>query len=55
MTINFVEPRIKVADNLTLSPMGCGTWAWGNRFLWGYEPSMDRQLQQVFSRRIFTI
>lgn len=28
--------------------MGCGTWAWGNRLLWGYEPEMDRDLQQVF-------
>ena len=29
--------------------MGCGTWAWGNRLLWGYEPSMDSQLQEVFN------
>lgn len=29
--------------------MGCGTWAWGNRLLWGYEPSMDGELQQVFN------
>lgn len=28
--------------------MGCGTWAWGNRLLWGYEESMDEQLQAVF-------
>lgn len=30
--------------------MGCGTWAWGNQVLWGYEPSMDAELQQVFNR-----
>ncbi len=29
--------------------MGCGTWAWGNRLLWGYEPSMDSQLQEIFN------
>ncbi|MEO1590364.1 MAG: aldo/keto reductase [Cyanobacteria bacterium J06632_22] len=29
--------------------MGCGTWAWGNRLLWGYDPSMDAELQQVFN------
>lgn len=29
--------------------MGCGTWAWGNRLLWGYEPEMDAELQQVFN------
>ncbi|MEC4815786.1 MAG: aldo/keto reductase [Scytonema sp. PMC 1069.18] len=28
--------------------MGCGTWAWGNRLLWGYNQSMDNQLQTVF-------
>jgi pyridoxine 4-dehydrogenase len=28
--------------------LGCGTWAWGNQLLWGYEPKMDRELQQVF-------
>ncbi|MBD1918371.1 MULTISPECIES: aldo/keto reductase [Cyanophyceae] len=33
---------------LTLPEMGCGTWAWGNRLLWGYDPAMDGELQQVF-------
>ncbi|MBD2393799.1 aldo/keto reductase [Cyanobacterium aponinum FACHB-4101] len=48
--MNFiVESKIKVAENLYLSPMGCGTWAWGNRFLWGYEPEMDTQLQETFN------
>lgn len=28
--------------------MGCGTWAWGNRLLWGYDSSMDAELKQVF-------
>lgn len=30
---------------LQVSPMGLGTWAWGNRFLWGYDESMDPELQ----------
>ncbi|XP_022722970.1 pyridoxal reductase, chloroplastic isoform X1 [Durio zibethinus] len=34
---------------LTVSPMGFGTWAWGNQLLWGYQQSMDSQLQQVFN------
>ena len=34
---------------LTLPPMGCGTWAWGNRLLWGYDQSMDEELQRVFN------
>ncbi|MEM9006990.1 MAG: aldo/keto reductase [Cyanobacteria bacterium P01_F01_bin.86] len=33
---------------LTLPAMGCGTWAWGNRLLWGYTQDMDPQLQAVF-------
>ncbi|NET88313.1 MAG: aldo/keto reductase [Kamptonema sp. SIO1D9] len=36
-------------QQLNLPPMGCGTWAWGNRLLWGYDRSMDRQLQEVFN------
>ena len=29
--------------------MGCGTWAWGNKLLWGYDASMDAALHQVFN------
>jgi pyridoxine 4-dehydrogenase len=36
-------------QKLSLPIMGCGTWAWGNRLLWGYDPSMDYQLQEVFN------
>lgn len=43
------ETKIKIAENLFLSPLGCGTWAWGNKFLWNYDPSMDAQLQEVFN------
>ncbi len=34
---------------ISLPAMGCGTWAWGNRLLWGYDQSMDSQLQEVFN------
>lgn len=34
---------------MQVSPMGLGTWAWGNKFLWGYEPDMDTELQEVFN------
>ncbi|GAA6623821.1 aldo/keto reductase [Scytonema sp. NUACC26] len=37
-----------MTHNLPLPTMGCGTWAWGNRLLWGYDESMDSQLQNVF-------
>lgn len=29
--------------------MGCGTWAWGNKLLWGYDRTMDSGLQSVFN------
>ncbi|GAB4823494.1 hypothetical protein N2152v2_010540 [Parachlorella kessleri] len=32
-----------------VSPMGFGTWSWGNQFLWGYKESMDPELQEVFN------
>lgn len=39
---------VSSTKELILPQMGCGTWAWGNRLLWGYDQSMDAQLQQVF-------
>ena len=36
-------------NQLDFPRMGCGTWAWGNRLLWGYDESMDSQLQEVFN------
>ena len=32
--------------------IGVGTWAWGNQFLWGYEPSQDAAIQEAFERAI---
>ncbi|PRW57658.1 pyridoxal chloroplastic [Chlorella sorokiniana] len=32
-----------------VSPMGFGTWAWGNKLLWGYSEDMDPELQEVFN------
>jgi pyridoxine 4-dehydrogenase len=34
---------------VTFPEMGCGTWAWGNKLLWGYNASMDEELGQVFN------
>ncbi|MCO5569284.1 hypothetical protein L7F22_022996 [Adiantum nelumboides] len=39
---------------LSVSPMGLGTWAWGNKFLWGYDESMDIELQDVFNLAVNT-
>lgn len=40
--------QVKVGP-LSVSPMGFGTWAWGNQLLWGYQESMDAELQQIFN------
>ncbi|XP_052173128.1 pyridoxal reductase, chloroplastic isoform X2 [Diospyros lotus] len=34
---------------LSVSPMGFGTWAWGNQLLWGYQQAMDTELQRAFN------
>ncbi|NER83166.1 MAG: aldo/keto reductase [Leptolyngbya sp. SIO1D8] len=45
----MVSPHLPSQPNdLVLPEMGCGTWAWGNRLLWGYTQEMDPQLQAVF-------
>ncbi|NEO52076.1 MAG: aldo/keto reductase [Okeania sp. SIO3B5] len=40
---------MQTKEKLILPKMGCGTWAWGNRLLWGYDESMDNELQNVFN------
>uniref|UniRef100_A0A0E0M9S0 NADP-dependent oxidoreductase domain-containing protein n=1 Tax=Oryza punctata TaxID=4537 RepID=A0A0E0M9S0_ORYPU len=40
--------KVKVGP-LSVSPMGFGTWAWGNQLLWGYQESMDNELQECFN------
>lgn len=34
---------------LEVSPMGLGTWSWGNKFLWDYSTDMDPELNKVFN------
>ena len=33
---------------LTLPPIGLGCWAWGDSLFWGYNPSQDKDLKEVF-------
>lgn len=46
---NRQQENMQTTQKLSLPNMGCGTWAWGNRLLWGYDESMDDQLQAVFN------
>lgn len=32
--------------------IGIGTWAWGNQFLWGYEPGQDAEIGAAFRRAV---
>ncbi|XP_078440349.1 NAD(P)-linked oxidoreductase superfamily protein [Wolffia australiana] len=40
--------KVKIGG-LDVSPMGFGTWAWGNNLLWGYQEDMDGELQEIFN------
>lgn len=35
--------------SLKVSQIGLGTWSWGNKVLWGYDESMDEELQEAFN------
>ena len=37
-----------IANTMTHPGIGVGTWAWGNQFLWGYNPSHDAELEATF-------
>ncbi|MEB3243940.1 MAG: aldo/keto reductase [Cyanobacteriota bacterium] len=32
--------------------IGVGTWAWGNQFLWGYDPEQDERIHLAFERAV---
>jgi len=37
-----IQPKTK------LPPIGLGCWAWGDSLFWGYNPSQDKDLNEVF-------
>ncbi|MFM7550469.1 MAG: aldo/keto reductase [Cyanobacteriota bacterium] len=37
---------------MTHPGIGVGTWAWGNQFLWGYDPSHDAELEATFKAAV---
>ena len=48
------RPLFRAADAVQMgpfkvAPMGIGTWAWGNKLLWGYDESRDAELQAAFN------
>lgn len=39
--------RVK-AGPITISELGFGTWSWGNRLLWDYDPSQDEDIFDAY-------
>ena len=36
------------AGPIEISSLGCGTWSWGNRLLFEYDPSQDEEIYQAY-------
>lgn len=36
------------AGPITLSEIGFGTWSWGNKLLWDYDPTQDEEIYQSY-------
>ena len=36
------------AGPLQVSEMGCGTWSWGNRLLFDYNPEQDEEIYEAY-------
>lgn len=36
------------AGPIDISALGCGTWSWGNRLLWDYDPSQDQEIYESY-------
>lgn len=44
------KPRVGrvSAGPIEISSLGCGTWSWGNRLLFEYDPSQDESIYQAY-------
>ena len=40
---------MSVGKGMAVERLGFGTWAWGNKLLWGYDPAADAALQEAFN------
>ena len=50
-TVSVQVPKIGTvkAGPIEISALGCGTWSWGNRLLWDYDPSQDEEIYRAYS------
>ena len=57
-TITIVSGLVNIGNNnkvgrvkagpIDISAIGCGTWSWGNRLLWDYDPSQDEEIYRAY-------
>jgi len=43
---------LPLADGIRVQRLGFGTWAWGNKLLWGYDTDDDPALQAAFNAAV---
>ena len=52
LVTNLNPNKVKVgrvkAGPIDISSIGCGTWSWGNRLLWDYDPSQDEEIYRAY-------
>lgn len=46
-TNSITVPRVS-AGPISISAIGCGTWSWGNRLLFDYNPSQDEEIYAAY-------
>lgn len=50
--MEVASPATGVSAAPATPGIGVGTWAWGNQFLWGYDPDQDAELEACFRRAV---
>eukprot|EP00804_Cyclotella_cryptica_P012581 CCRYP_014737-RA/>CCRYP_014737-RA protein AED:0.17 eAED:0.17 QI:298/1/1/1/1/1/4/1262/379 len=45
---NSVKVGRVSAGPIEISSLGCGTWSWGNKLLWDYDPSQDEEIYKAY-------
>jgi pyridoxine 4-dehydrogenase len=45
---NIAKSYLTQVGKLQMQPIGFGSWAWGNKFLWGYNQANDFELKSTY-------
>jgi pyridoxine 4-dehydrogenase len=49
MLLPSATSPLSLGEGIRVERLGFGTWAWGNKLLWGYDEAQDKQLQDSFN------